>query len=250
MEEKVIEERVGITEVNYRRLYKACLALCGKEEEDVGERLDVEFSAYEQLLEKFQLEISMNQREISHYEAEKTAHEEQMQELMNQTDDLKAKVQEASKIRRQKEECNDLVFDMTRTKRVTTTDEEGNEIQIVAQLNSSREEDEELISNLEAEIEELRQLKEQYLVQWQERKQGFEEMMQAIEAYRSSVLGANEEPRPIEQEQDEEMVMEDADVTATTGATPAGPAADLAEDNVTQAAAASASGEDEMDTTT
>jgi predicted RNase H-like nuclease (RuvC/YqgF family) len=244
MEEKVIEERVGITEVNYRRLYKACLALCGNEEENVGERLDVEFSAYEQLLEKFQLEINMNQREINHYEAEKTAHEEQMQELMGQTDDLKVKVQEASKIRKQKEECNELVQEMTRTKRVTTNDEEGNEIQIVAQLNSSREEDEELISTLEAEIEELRQVKAQYLGQWQERKQGFEEMMQAVEAYRNSVLGANEEPRPIEQ--DEEMMLEDP-ATATTGATPAGPAADLAEDNVTQTAAA---GEDEMDTTT
>lgn len=242
MEEKVIEERVGITEVNYRRIYKACLALCGNEDAGAADRLDAEFSAYEQLLEKFQLEINMNQREINHYEAEKTAHEEHMQELMDQTDELKVKVTEASKIRKQKEECNELVQAMVKTKRVTTTDDEGNEIQIVAQLNSSREEDEELISTLETEIEDLRQLKEQYLMQWQERRQGFEEMMQAIEAYRTSVLGANEAPRPIEQ--DEEMMLNAA--TATTGATPAGPAADLAEGNVTQAA----TGEEEMDTTT
>lgn len=191
MEEKIIEEKVGITEVNYRRLYKACQALSINEQTaDVSTQVDAELTAYEALLEKFQLEINMNQKEISYYEAEKQNQKEQMEELMQQTENLKNQVEESSQLRRQKEEYNKVISEMARAKKVSMTDETlGKEVQIVAQLNIPRQEDLELISNLESEIEELKSLREQYQTQGSERKENFNNMIKSIENFRRKVVG-------------------------------------------------------------
>ncbi|CAN6603735.1 hypothetical protein TRVA0_002S03114 [Trichomonascus vanleenenianus] len=204
-EESIIRDRVATSEIAYKRILKVCQTASqenGAKEELVGQ-IESEFRNFEVMLEKLQLQLDMNGREMEYYESEKQQSERQIEALLSKTNVLQEQLEQAQKVRHQKEEYSNFVDSMMRAKKVFVT-EGDTKVPIIALLNCSRSDDMRENETTAEEIESLEQQRTALMEQWTERKSKFGSIIKSIHEFRDEVLGLNQEEDNGDQQEDED----------------------------------------------
>jgi hypothetical protein len=199
----VIKERITTSEVNYKRLLKLCTSLIEQDApiDSLQQSLNAEAESFEAMLTRLQLQMNMNQEEMARYEQQKQQSLSQIDSLVQKSAQLQESLVEAQKARANKEECNAVVDDMVRPKKVVVPEGDST-VSIIGLLNCSRADDIKLNESMQEEIADLDAQLLRYQGLWDVRKSKFDKFMASIEDFKKDVLSkasiGNEE------EQDEE----------------------------------------------
>lgn len=221
-EERIINDRLTTSEVNYKRVLRACSALAnGTEDTDnLRSQLEAEFAQFEIMLSRLQLQVDMNRDEMGRYEELAQSSKNEASELSSRTRELQEQLVEAQVIRKQKEEINEFVEAMIKPKKafvpkaelyVNSSDTEGTH-PIIALLNLSRSESVKVNTTIEEEIEVLESQRDRYQRLWDVRREHFDEMMASIKRSRDEILRIGAEDDEMGQETPESVEAVGGDV--------------------------------------
>lgn len=198
-EEAIIKERVIKPETAFKRLQRLCQSLLDGNPESVPfgtlrTQVDTEFESFDTRLTKMGLEVAMSQREISRYQEQKKQCISSIEKLDKKSEELQQRLEQAQFNRSQKEECNALVNDMTKAKRVMVPDPSGNGemIPIIGLLNSSRAEDMKLNESLREEIASLESQRDVLQAQWDGKKQQVVRLLEFVERFKEDIIKKEE----------------------------------------------------------
>jgi hypothetical protein len=198
-EETIIKERVLKSEIAFKRLQRLCEVLTNGIPEKgtlptIRTQLEAEFESFDTRLTKMKLEVQMSRREIQRYQEQKDQSIADIERLNLKSQELQDRLAQVQFIRSQKEECNTMVEEMTKAKRVMVPDPlgSGQMVPIIGLLNASRAEDTKLNESLREEIASLEYQRDSLQAQWNSKKQQVVGLMEFVERFNEDIIKKEE----------------------------------------------------------
>lgn len=198
-EEAIIKERVVKPEVVFKRLQRLCENVTNGIPQTAAlsslrAQLETEFESFATRVSKMELEVQMSEREIERYQKQREQSILDIEKLNIKSQELQDRLAKAQFIRSQKEECNAMIDDMMKAKRVMVPDPSGGDkmIPIIGLLNSSRAEDIKLNASLTEEIASLEHQRDILQAQWDNKKQQVVGLMEFVDRFKEDIIKKEE----------------------------------------------------------